>query len=152
VQRRSRSVVLRLWIPALVLVGCITLATFRVQPQMAANLRAGLGWWFAPLLALGGLVGLWVLVRRRRWRAAFFSSCAFLTGMLGSAAAAIFPYVLPARELGRGLTIAAAATEPYALRVALCWWVPGVLLAAGYFVFNYRKLPEQVSAGGSETE
>jgi cytochrome d ubiquinol oxidase subunit II len=152
IRRRSRAALLRLWIPTLVLVVCTTAATFRVQPQMAANLRAGLGWWLAPLLALGGLVGLWVLVQRARWRAAFFSSCAFLAGMLGSAAAAIFPFVLPARDLDRGLTIAAAATEPYALKVALWWWVPGVLLAAGYFVFNYRNLPEQGPAESSEAE
>jgi cytochrome d ubiquinol oxidase subunit II len=65
--------------------------------------------------------------------------------MLGSAAAAIFPFVLPARDATRGLTIAQAATEPYGLQVALYWWVPGMLLAIAYFAFNYRNLPKQLS-------
>ena len=131
---------IRAWVATLTLTAPVTATTFVVQPQMARNLQTHLGWWLAPALALGGLVALHVLVRRERWKGAFFSSCAFLAGMLGSAAAAIFPYVLPARGLREGLTIAAAATEPYALRVALYWWVPGLFLAAGYFIFNYRNL------------
>ena len=140
VQRRSRAILLRIWVPTLVLIAGVTAATFVVQPQMQRNLQANLGWWLAPALALGGLVGLGVFVRKDRWRASFFASCAFLAGMLGSAAAAIYPYVLPARDLSRSLTISAAATEPYALRVALYWWIPGLLLATAYFVFNYRSL------------
>lgn len=66
--------------------------------------------------------------------------------MLGSAVAATFPFVLPARDVTQALTIADAATEPYALRVALYWWVPGVLLAVAYFAINYRSLPKQLSA------
>ncbi|MFZ1865630.1 MAG: cytochrome d ubiquinol oxidase subunit II [Polyangiales bacterium] len=140
VQRRSRAALLRAWVVTLTLTAAVTVTTFLVQPQMARNLQTNLGWWLAPTLALGGLVGLHVLVRRGRWRGAFFSSCAFLAGMLVSAAAAIFPYVLPARGHTEGLTITAAATEPYALQVALYWWIPGVLLAIGYFIFNYRNL------------
>ncbi|MGD8608932.1 MAG: cytochrome d ubiquinol oxidase subunit II [Myxococcales bacterium] len=139
VQQRSRAVVLRAWVATLLLIGAVTVTTFLVQPQMARNLRTTPAWWLAPALALGGLITLHVLVRRERWKGAFFSSCAFLAGMLGSAAAAIFPYVLPGRGEREGLTIAAAAADPYALRVALYWWIPGVALAVGYFVFNYSR-------------
>jgi cytochrome d ubiquinol oxidase subunit II len=147
VQRRSRAVLLRVWVLTLALTAAVTVTTFLVQPQMARNLQTTLAWWLAPALALGGLVGLHVFVRRQRWKSAFFCSCSFLAGMLGSAAAAIFPYVLPARGQQQGLTIAAAATEPYALRIALYWWIPGVALAIGYFVFNYyRSIPSPTSS------
>jgi cytochrome d ubiquinol oxidase subunit II len=146
VQRRCRALLTPTWIVTVALTGCVTAATVVVQPQMEHNLRSTLSWWFPPLLALVGLAAIAVFGRSGRWKAAFFSSCVFLVGMMGSAAAAIHPYVLPARNVAHALTIAEAATEPYALEVAFYWWVPGVLLALGYFTFNYRSLPSELSA------
>jgi cytochrome bd-type quinol oxidase subunit 2 len=37
-----------------------------------------------------------------------------------------------------GLSIDNAASGEHALSVALWWWVSGVLLAGGYFLFIYR--------------
>jgi len=141
VERRSATALARAWVATLVLTLCVTASTLIVQPQMRANLSSGVGWWLPPMVALVAFIALGVFAKRGRWKAAFLSSCAFLAGMLGSAAAAIFPYVLPARNVAHSLTIAEAATEPYALRVAFYWWVPGVLLAIAYFAFNYRNLP-----------
>jgi len=145
VQRRCGALLSPIWTATLVLTAVTTVATYFVQPQMGHNLQSTLGWWLAPGLAVAGFVGLRLFAKRDQWRAAFFSSCAFLVGMLGSAAAAIFPFVLPARDATRGLTIAQAATEPYGLQVALYWWVPGMLLAIAYFAFNYRNLPKRLS-------
>lgn len=145
VQRRCGALLSPIWTATLVLTAGTTVATYFVQPQMGHNLQSTLGWWLAPGLALTGFVGLRLFAKRDQWRAAFFSSCAFLAGMLGSAAAAIFPFVLPARDATRGLTIAQAAAEPYGLQVALYWWVPGMLLAIAYFAFNYRNLPKRLS-------
>ncbi len=150
VQRRCGALLSPLWTATLVLTAVTTVATYFVQPQMGHNLQSTLTWWLAPGLAVAGFVGLRLFAERDQWRAAFFSSCAFLVGMLGSAAAAIFPFVLPARDATRGLTIAQAATEPYGLQVALYWWVPGVLLAIAYFTFNYRNLPKHLSPTDSD--
>jgi len=150
VERRSAAVLTPIWMATLVLTACVTAATFFVQPQMQTNLTSGFGGWLPPLVALVGLVTLGLFGRRRSWKAAFLSSCAFLTGMLGSAAVAIFPFVLPARDAAHSLTIAEAATDPYALRVAFYWWVPGVLLAIGYFAFNYGNLPPNLRAEDSD--
>ncbi|MFA9469145.1 MAG: cytochrome d ubiquinol oxidase subunit II [Deltaproteobacteria bacterium] len=150
VQRRCGALLSPLWTATLVLTAVTTVATYFVQPQMGHNLQSTLGWWLAPGLAVAGLVGLRVFTRREQRRAAFLSSCAFLVGMLGSAAAATFPFVLPARDATQGLTIAQAATEPYGLQVALYWWVPGVLLAIAYFTFNYRNLPKHLSPTDSD--
>lgn len=150
VQHRCGALLSPLWTATLVLTAVTTLATYFVQPQMGHNLQSTLGWWLAPGLAVAGLVGLRVFTRREQRRAAFLSSCAFLVGMLGSAAAATFPFVLPARDATQGLTIAQAATEPYGLQVALYWWVPGVLLAIAYFTFNYRNLPKHLSPTDSD--
>ncbi len=149
-ERRSMKIWAPAWVATLLLTVCVTVSTFFVQPQMRVNLSSGVGWWLPPALALLGFVGIAVFGKRDERRAAFLSSCVFLAGMLGSAAAAIFPFVLPARDATQSLTITAAATEPYALRVAFYWWVPGVLLAIGYFAFNYRSLPVNLRAEDAE--
>jgi cytochrome d ubiquinol oxidase subunit II len=150
VHRRCSALLAPLWTATLMLTVATTIATYFVQAQMAQNLQDSLGCLLAPGLAVAGLVGLRLFVRRERWQAAFLSSSAFLAGMLGSASVAIFPYVLPARPPALGLSIADAATEPYGLQAALYWWVPGVLLAIGYFTFNYRSLPKKLSATDPE--
>lgn len=117
-----------------------TVMTFVVQPRAlenVANYPAGV---LAPLLAASGLgCTLWY-TRREHLRAAFYGSCAYLSGMLASAAFAIFPCVLPARGAAPGLTLQQVAADSYSLRIGLCWWLPGMDLTVGYFVFNYRRL------------
>jgi cytochrome d ubiquinol oxidase subunit II len=36
------------------------------------------------------------------------------------------------------LTIKNSITESYALQVGLRWWIVGIVIALGYFVFLYR--------------
>ena len=77
---------------------------------------------------------------------AFLGSCAYLSGMMASVAFSIYPFVLPSStDPERGLTIHAAAAHPSSLRIALAWWIPGILLAGGYFVFVYRKFAGRVT-------
>jgi cytochrome d ubiquinol oxidase subunit II len=119
-----------------------TAGSFSIQPRIGENFRAYPWGMVFPLLAVIGFVGM----RRRGELPAFLSSCAYLVGMLTSVAFGVFPYVLPAapaRELG--LTIYNAAAADYGLKVALAWWIPGMLLAAGYSAFVYRKFAGKVS-------
>jgi cytochrome bd-type quinol oxidase subunit 2 len=49
--------------------------------------------------------------------------------MLASAAYGLYPYVLPATTGdSRALTVMNAAAPEPGLRVALAWWIPGMLL------------------------
>ncbi len=119
-----------------------TAASFAIQPRIAENFRAHPWGAVFPLLAVAGFMGM----RRRGELAGFLSSCAYLVGMLTSAAFGVFPYVLPAapaRELG--LTIYNSAAADYGLKIALAWWIPGMLLAASYTAFVYRKFAGKVS-------
>ena len=123
------------------LVTALTVATLYVQPNLASNLSSRP----VGLLALAtGLLALGVLgsaLRAARYERAFWASSLFIVALLASAAYAIFPYVLPARDPSRGLTLYAAANHAGALTIALYWWIPGVLLGAGYCAFAYRMLP-----------
>jgi cytochrome d ubiquinol oxidase subunit II len=65
----------------------------------------------------------------------------FIVGMLTTAAAGLYPNILPARD-GRpfGLTIHNAASGHHALVVGLRWWSLGIVLAVAYFIVAYRFL------------
>ena len=37
-----------------------------------------------------------------------------------------------------------AAAAPYGLRIGLMWFIPGMLLTAGYFTYTYRNFSGKV--------
>jgi len=132
-----------LW-PLLVLLTIgLTAASFAVQPQLGARFVKAPGNFVFPALAVAALVGM------RVWRdelKRFLASCAFILGMLTSAAAGVYPYVLPShQDAARGLTIYNAAAPQPGLSWGLYWWAPGMLLVTAYFVFAYRNFAGKVS-------
>ncbi len=145
VAARSRAITRRAWIGTVVLTALVTWCTMRLQHQVFANLSR-YPWGFAfPALALAGLAGVWRYAHRRRERSAFLASCAYLTGMLSSAAFGLYPYVLPSiTDRARGLTIHNAAAGEYGLRVGLVWWAIGMALVAVYFTYVYRRFAGKV--------
>jgi cytochrome d ubiquinol oxidase subunit II len=81
-------------------------------------------------------------------RRAFLASCAYLAGMMASAAFGIFPYVLPSwPQAGMGLTAAEAAASSYSLGAALVWWPIAMALTLFYFVRLYRSFGGKVRVG-----
>jgi len=125
----------------------LALVTLRVQPQLGANLAAHPWGYVFPALTLGALVGLHLFQAPGTPRGAFLCSCAYIAGMLMSAAFGLFPYVLPSNGDPRlGLTVWNTATADYGLRVALAWWIPGMILVMGYFLFVYRHFSGKVRA------
>jgi cytochrome bd ubiquinol oxidase subunit II len=123
----------------------VTGATLRIQPQVSKNL-ADHPWGFVfPALALSGLAAIAIFTRRNQDLKAFLGSCAYIIGMLTSAAFGVFPYVLPSNaNPALGLTISNTATSPYGMKVALMWWIPGMLLVAAYSIFIYRHFAGKV--------
>jgi cytochrome d ubiquinol oxidase subunit II len=103
-------------------------------------------WGYAfPIAALVGLVGMRMLDGYREGLDAFLCSCVFLMAMLSSAAFGLYPYVLPSNgDPAFSLTVMNSAAAPYGLRIGLMWFIPGVLLAAGYFVYTYRSFAGKV--------
>ncbi len=146
---RSQLVVRRLWPALLVLTVVTTVASAAVQPQLTGNLqRYPLGA-VLPLFALLGLAGSRVFLATAPLRA-FLSSSAFVLGLIGCAALAIFPNALPARVAGRELTIAAAAAAGPTLATMLAWWLPGMLLASAYSFVIYSRVPRTFRPGEDE--
>ncbi|HEY1758425.1 MAG TPA: cytochrome d ubiquinol oxidase subunit II [Bryobacteraceae bacterium] len=119
-----------------------TAASFSLQRHILANFQDHPWGTVFPLLAIAGFVGM----RLHGELAAFLSACAYLVGMLTSAAFGVFPYVLPSVPTPDfGLTVYNAAPAVYGLQVGLAWWIPGMALATGYSVFVYRRFAGKVS-------
>lgn len=119
--------------------------TFAVRPE-ALSRTAQQPWLGAlPLLTIACAGWSVLQARAGEARRAFFGSAGFLACAVLTAAATLFPYVLPGRD-GGGLLASDAKTSDYGLRVGLAWWLPGLALATSYFVFVYRRLPAKVSA------
>lgn len=145
VGERARRLATRLSLAVAALTAAVTAATLFVQPRIAASLEAR-PWGAAfSLLAVGGLFASFLASRRGRFGRAFAGSSAYLAGMLASVAFGLYPAVLPSRPFPeRTLSVEAAAAAPYGLGVALYWWIPGMVLAAIYFVLVYRRLRGRV--------
>lgn len=116
-----------------------------VRPRTLNNFSAQPVAYVIPLVVALSLAGMWIFVRRGNERAAFTSSCVYIATMLGGAAAALYPILLPSSGDPAGdITIYNAAAGSYALHVGLVWWALGMCLATGYFVFMYRMFRGKV--------
>jgi cytochrome d ubiquinol oxidase subunit II len=144
-EQRARRVVRFAWFGVAVLTLVVTAATLAIQPQVSANLSAHPWGFVFPALALVGLLGVPLFSRAGENFKAFLASCAYIAGMLTSAAFGVYPYVLPANaDRSLGLTISNTITSGYGLRVALAWWIPGMLLVLVYSIFIYRHFSGKV--------
>jgi len=66
---------------------------------------------------------------------------------LASTAFGLYPFVLPASTDPKfSLTIQNTAAQHYGLSVGFTWWVFGMILTAGYFVYVYRSFHGKASA------
>jgi cytochrome d ubiquinol oxidase subunit II len=140
VQARARRFAGPGWGALALLTLASLVATLSVRPRVLDNFRAYPWGWIIPLAVAGSLIAMPLARRRGRDRVAFLASTAFLAFMLGGAAFALYPYLLPAStNPAWGLTVHNAKTGAYSLRVGLIWWSFGMVLAVGYFTFLYRS-------------
>lgn len=146
VSERAGKVTSVAWWGVLVMTALVTFVTFRVQPQVTANFATWPAGYILPLLAIAGLAGVQFELRRKNQLNAFFASCAYLLGMLTSVVFGVYPMVLPARDPSYSLTVHGAKAGAYGLKVGLIWWVIGMILATGYFVYVYRSFAGKVIA------
>ncbi len=149
VQTRARRFAARGWL-ALVLLTVVSLVTtLSIRPGVLDNFRERPWGWFIPLLVATSLAAMPLYRGRGQDRAAFLASTFYIVGMLGGAAFALYPTLLPAStDPSFSLTVHNAKTGAYSLSVGLIWWGLGIVLAIGYFTFLYRSFRGKVALGG----
>jgi cytochrome bd ubiquinol oxidase subunit II len=140
IRERAALLARRVWFGVVAATAAITAASFAIQPHLSQRF-AEAPWGFVfPVIALAGLWGVFLCKAPRAELPAFLSSCAYLAGMLTSAAFGVYPLLLPASaDPALSLTIYNAAAKSYGLHIGLAWFVPGMLLAAAYAIFTYRR-------------
>jgi cytochrome bd ubiquinol oxidase subunit II len=146
VHDRSHVLASKAWWGVLVTSVAGAAATFALRPALAANFGTAPWGLVFPLLGALGLAGMWLYNRRGQDLRAFLSSGVFIVGMLGGTAFALYPNLLTSStDPAFSLTAHNAAAQQYGLTVGLMWWVPGIILASGYFVYVYRSFRGKVS-------
>jgi len=144
VRERSRRLAIRLWYAVLPLCLLALIATYYVRPPAVVTAHKPVLWLFPPVVVASLAIEWWAL-RQNKDALAFYSSCGYLVGVLGGAAVAMYPYLLPdSVHLEHSLTIYNSASSPYALRVALWWWPLGMALAIAWFTIVYRSFRGRV--------
>jgi cytochrome bd-type quinol oxidase subunit 2 len=124
-----------LGVAVIVLLAVVDLASLAARLEFQVALRARPWGTAFPILALAGFVAAVVLCQRGRPKHAYLASSGALLAAMATAAVGIFPNILPARDPSHGLPIYDAAASADGLAAALWWWIPGMLLVTGYFVF-----------------
>ena len=150
---RSRKVALTLWPIQLALTVISLAATYYVRPSVMNNYRDHPIGLLVPAMVLASLfVILWGARKgnsAREEKLAFVGSCLYITAMLVGAVFALYPLVLPAStNPAYSLTIYNAAAGIHGLTVGVIWWVIGILITSGYFVFVYRMFRGKVRLEG----
>lgn len=139
VQARSRALAARLGRVLAIAWPLMTWATVAVNPGMFRAFATRPLAWFAIAVTAGGMLAVYLGLRRGRFVVAFVGSSCFLAGLLGATAASIFPVMLRAvPDPALSITAYAAANDDAGLRVALGWWSLGFPLAIAYFVVLIR--------------
>ena len=150
---RSRQIAVGLWPVELILTLVALAATYYVRPQVMNNYRDHPIGLLVPFVVLGGLaLMIWGSGRGSplgKQKLAFVGSGLYLTAMLVGAVYALYPMVLPAStDPAYSLTIDSTAAGHHGLVVGVIWWLIGIVITLGYFVFLYRMFRGKVGLEG----
>ncbi len=141
---------LRVLAPLVLVLACVlTVATFYVHSPLA-NLRAMPWIAIAPLASVLGLGGVFFAVMQGRRTRIFAASTLFLVGMLASAAATSFPFLLPGFPVPQsGLSAYSYPPSPAALATTLTVVILGLVIVAMYSTFIVRRLAGKTTVSRS---
>ena len=147
--RRSRTIAMRLWLPQLALTVMGLVASAYVRHAVLDNYKHHAIGFLIPVIVFGSLAALMHSMVKGADKIAFLCSSGYIVGMLVGAAFALYPVVLPAStDPARSLTIYNASAGHHGLSVGLVWWILGIILALGYFFFVYRMFRGKVHLEG----
>jgi cytochrome d ubiquinol oxidase subunit II len=151
VQARSQRVARVAWSAVAIVGVAVTIATARVQPVLYTRLWHRPATWPLPFWIAGSLVALGVALRRGQELRAFLASSAFIAGMLAATAAGLYPDFLRSTvDETWNLTVHNAAAGRAGLVIGLAWWIPALVLAAGYFAYLFRAMSGKVKGASSQ--
>jgi cytochrome d ubiquinol oxidase subunit II len=149
VNRRARTTAKWAWPLQLLLTVLGLVATVSIRPGVLDNYKQHAIGFVIPVLVFGSLAVMMHAMIKHADKIAFVASALYIVGMLVGAAFGLYPVVLPAStDPTLNLTIYNTAAGHHGLSVGLMWWVPGMILALGYFFFLFRMFKGKVRLEG----
>lgn len=142
---RARKVVSLGWYALIALTVLSLAAVMAVRPGILDNYYALPIGWLIPVSVVASLAAIKYFNAKGNDKAAFVGSSVYLAMMLGGAVFGLYPNVLPALDPANSLTIHNAKAGAYGLSVGVVWWVIGIAIAIGYFVFLFRTFRGKVA-------
>jgi cytochrome d ubiquinol oxidase subunit II len=141
-RRRSQRFTKWLWLGAVFLLLVISLETFYVRPELFAGIAERPAAWIGLALVAGGLAAIFTGLRSAAEARIFVGGCVLIAGLLGTAAASLFPVMLYSTVSPEySITAYNGSSDLSSLRAASYWWPVALALTWAYFWFvakHYR--------------
>jgi cytochrome bd ubiquinol oxidase subunit II len=135
-----------LWIAVFVLLVPVTFATAAVRPGLFEAMAARPLAWIAVVVAIAGAIA--VLIGQRdggRDALAFAGGSIFMSGLLGAAAASVFPVMLYSTfDPAHSITAHAGAAGGAGMGLAIVWWPVALILSIVYGAVVFKQFGARV--------
>lgn len=147
VYRRAKALTKWLWPGTVLLLLVVSLETFYVRPALFAGMAGQPIAWAALALVAGGLAAIATGLRSGAEMRTFLGGCIFIAGLLGSAAASLFPVILYSTVSPEySITAYNGSSDASSLRAAIYWWPVAFALSFAYFGFVGKHYRGRVQA------
>ena len=145
VWKRSDTWAKRLWITTVLLFVVVSLETWIVRPGLYESMMQRPIALLAVAVIAAGAWAVWSGLRSASEVKALIGSCLVIVGLLGGAAASVFPVMLHSTLApASSITAHAGAAGRAGLAIGLFWWPIAFALAMAYFVFTLRAFGGKV--------
>jgi cytochrome d ubiquinol oxidase subunit II len=146
-QTRARTAAKISWWGVLLLSIVAIVATTAIRPSVWNNYSDYPIGYIFPLGGFIGLVGMFMFIIKGKDTKAFISSSLFILMMLCATAFGHFPNLLIAStNHDYSITAYNAISHRYGLSVGIIWWIMGIVLTSGYFIYLYRSFRGKISS------
>ena len=123
----------RLWIAVVVMLPIVTIATAMVRPDFLPGVISSPVAWLGALAMIAGLGAALLGLFAGKETMAHHGASWCIAGLLGGAAAAIFPVMLRSTlSPAFSMTAHTGAADAYSLKVGLFWWPVAAALSLSY--------------------
>jgi cytochrome d ubiquinol oxidase subunit II len=153
VYRRAAMLAKWLWPGTVLLLLVVSLETFYVRPALFTGMAERPLAWLALALAAGGLGAIVTGLRSGAELRTFLGGCAFIAGLLSSAAASLFPVILYSTVSPEySITAYNGSSDASSLRAAIYWWPVAFALSFAYlgFVARHYRGRARMPQGGHD--
>jgi cytochrome d ubiquinol oxidase subunit II len=139
VEQRSGRYAAGLWPAVAALLPVVSVETAVVRPGFFTAITERPAAWLSVLVIAAGLLAVLLGMRQRKQALAYTGSRAVIVGLIGGAAASVYPEMLHSTlDTAYSITAVNGAADAHGLRVAMAWWPAALVLTLAYAAYVAR--------------